>query len=379
MWDVVVVGGGPAGASAALAARLARPTASVLLLDRAAFPRDKACGDGIAPHAIEVLRGLGVNWAFPRFRPVRGLELSSQNRRVARDMHRAAWVIPRYDFDHFVLQQAQAAGVQVAAHRVRTVQHRESGVVLDDVIEAKVVIAADGAHSAVRRASAEEIARAGPTALALRGYAPTPAARRGKQVIAFSSIRQPAYAWSFDRGDGWCNVGYGEVLTADPSRAGLSKAMMIDQLERLLPGAGVGAQSWRAAPLPLSGPGFAHPRGRILYVGDAAHLVNPLTGEGIYYAVLTGSLAGTIAVGGHGPQVATEYRRRVRGHLAAHLYTTAVVSRLAQSSRVLGAGLAAAAADQGAFDDLVEIGLGRGTATRRVVRSVLRSGLVHAQ
>ena len=59
-WDVVVVGAGPAGAAAALAARRAAPAARVLLLDRADFPRDKACGDGIAPEALDVLAELGV-------------------------------------------------------------------------------------------------------------------------------------------------------------------------------------------------------------------------------------------------------------------------------------------------------------------------------
>src|SRR4051812_50051211 len=60
-WDVVVVGGGPAGAATAAAARRADPTARVLVLDRADFPRDKVCGDGIAPDALDVLAGLGMD------------------------------------------------------------------------------------------------------------------------------------------------------------------------------------------------------------------------------------------------------------------------------------------------------------------------------
>src|SRR3982751_6972713 len=60
-WDVVVVGGGPAGAAAAAAARRADPAARVLVLDRADFPRDKVCGDGIAPEALDVLAGLGLD------------------------------------------------------------------------------------------------------------------------------------------------------------------------------------------------------------------------------------------------------------------------------------------------------------------------------
>ncbi|MGB5952836.1 MAG: geranylgeranyl reductase family protein [Ornithinimicrobium sp.] len=373
MWDVVIIGAGPAGCSAALAARRARPKASVLLLDRATFPRDKACGDGIAPHAIDVLRDLGVPWHFPRYRPVRSLQLSSGPEHVARDMRRDAWVVPRVDFDDYLLRQAQEAGVSVVRQRVRSVRRLATSIVVDDCVQAAVVIAADGAHSEVRRVSGDNLGTSGPTALALRGYAPTPRQRRGKQVIAFSSIRQPAYGWSFDRGDGWSNVGYGEVMPKATTRPPLRKAMMIDHLERLLPGATTSAQSWRAAPLPLSGPGFAHPRGRLLYVGDAAHLVNPLTGEGIYYAVLTGALAGQVAVSA-ALDPGGAYRANVRRQLLAHFRTTTTVSRLARSPSLLRFGLRAAAARQSVFDDVVEIGLGSGVVTASLLKATARHG-----
>ena len=75
MWDVVVVGAGPAGAAAALGALAAQPDARVLLLDRAAFPRDKSCGDGVAPHALDVLAELGVHDLVTDHRPVQRLRL----------------------------------------------------------------------------------------------------------------------------------------------------------------------------------------------------------------------------------------------------------------------------------------------------------------
>ena len=72
LWDLVVVGAGPAGSAAALSALRARPGASVLLLDRADFPRDKSCGDGIAPHVLDVLARLGVEDVVADHRPVAG-------------------------------------------------------------------------------------------------------------------------------------------------------------------------------------------------------------------------------------------------------------------------------------------------------------------
>lgn len=368
MWDVVIVGAGPAGASAALAARQARPGATVLLLDRADFPRDKSCGDGVAPHVLDVLSGLGAGDVLADRVPVRTLELGAHRWGCKRQMRREAYVVPRSVLDARLVQRAVAAGAELRRHRVRDVRLAPDRVVLDGTIEAAVVVAADGAQSVMRRAL--RLPSPGRRALALRGYAPTPRSRAGRQVIRFGDTRQPSYAWSFDRGDGWSNVGYGELLRA--SRSAPTRQLMLDQLEAMLPGATRGGQDWLGHQLPLSGARFHQPDGRVLLVGDAACLVNPLTGEGIYYAVATGAGAGRVAVGGHGVATGARHRRQVRHLLRTHLATTAGVSRLVNTRGVLPAGLRAAHADQGAFDDLVEIGLGRGLLTPRLVRGLLR-------
>ncbi|MGB7447800.1 MAG: hyaluronate lyase, partial [Ornithinimicrobium sp.] len=212
---------------------------------------------------------------------------------------------------------------------------------------------------------------AGRSAFALRGYAPTPTSRRGTQVIRFGVERQPSYAWSFDRGDGWANVGYGEVVRERPDQPPLSRALMLHGLQALLPGAAEGAGQWLGHHLPLSKARFAHPGGPVLFVGDAAGLVNPLTGEGIYYAVATGALAGRCAVE-MPSSPAARYARAVRRLLGWHLRTTTAASALAVHPRLLELGLEAARADQQTFDDIVEIGLGRGVPTTRVLSEVMR-------
>lgn len=376
MWDVVVVGAGPAGATAAIAARRARPDARVLLLDRSDFPRDKVCGDGIAPHALDVLEALGVTGLVDDWAPVHRLQLARGGAAVERLMRRPARVVPRQVFDARLVDAAIASGAELRRHRVRSVTSARDGIRLDDAIEARVAVAADGAHSVLRRAvgggPAGRVGRAGrggPRALALRAYAPTGEVGRGRQVIRFGRHRQPSYAWAFDRGDGWSNIGYGEVLgrAEPPTRAAMSAA-----LDALLPGSSAGAVQWRAHHLPLSSARWWQPEGRVLLAGDAASLVNPMTGEGIFYAVATGALAGQVAVTGTAAEAGRRHRVAVRALLASHLRQTAVVSRLLPVRGIVPAGLRAAAADQRVFDDLVELGLGRGHLTPAVVSGVVR-------
>ncbi|MEO7058132.1 MAG: geranylgeranyl reductase family protein, partial [Lapillicoccus sp.] len=287
-WDVVVVGAGPAGASAALSALTREPGTRVLLLDRHDFPRDKCCGDGIAPQAVDVLRRLGAEDVVAGWTPVHRLTLSRGRRLVDGQMARPAWVIPRKVFDARLVDHAIRAGATLVRHRVRTIRVDGDSVVLDDTFRGRVVIGADGAQSVVR--SALGAPPRAPRAIALRGYAPTAQTRSARQVIRYGDREQPSYAWAFDRGDGWSNVGYGELADAP----GLTRELLLDQLERLIPGAAESGRSWRAHHLPLSGWGWGpeQPDGPLLLAGDAAGLVNPMTGEGIYYAVATGSLAG---------------------------------------------------------------------------------------
>ena len=371
VWDLAVVGAGPAGAAAALGALRMRPDLSVLLIDRAGFPRDKACGDGIAPHVLDLLGDVGVTGLLDDRVPVNRLRLERRDVTVDRRMRRSAYVVPRSIFDDRLVTAACAAGARLFRHRVRDLTLGPASVSLDGVITARVVVGADGAHSRVRTAIG---LRDGPMALALRGYAPTTPARRAAQVIVFGLNRQPSYAWSFDRGDGLANIGYGEVLSGGQQRP--TRQLLIARLEELLPGSTTGATAWRAHHLPLSAWRWPHPNGRVLLAGDAAGLVNPMTGEGIYHAVATGLIAGRIVAAagpGEDRHLGRRYRRAVRIFLAGHLKHSAFTAKLATIPQILEPGILAAAKDQRVFDDLVELGLGRGCLTPVVIRGLLKA------
>ncbi len=375
-WDLVVVGAGPAGASAALGALRAEPDLRVLLLDRADFPRDKCCGDGIAPLVLRALASVGVHDVTDGWTPLTRLELARGESQVGRPMAQPVHVIPREVFDARLVAAAVAAGAVLRRRRVTSLSRHGTDVLVDGRDRAPVVVGADGAHSVVRAWSGAP--GTGRRALAIRGYVPTPASARARQVIRYGERRQPSYAWAFDRGDGFCNVGYGERLPG-PGAAGdhPSRAQLLEQLDRLIPGAADDGTAWRGHHLPLSGWRWHQPDGPALLAGDAAGLVNPMTGEGIYYAVATGILAGRTAAAaitaGEAASAGRRHRRAVRSLLAPHLRHTWLAARLSGMPRFVEAGISAARHDPGAFDDLVEIGLGDGRVTPRLAGGLARA------
>ncbi|MCW2602327.1 MAG: hypothetical protein JWN61_462 [Pseudonocardiales bacterium] len=354
MWDVAIVGAGPAGSAAAIAARRADPRARVLLLDKAQFPRDKVCGDGIAPHALDVLSALGVSTAdlVAGCAPIATLRLRSPvGVEAARPLARAAYVVPRAIFDSRLVAAAVEAGAVLQQRRVRTLVQDPDGILIDGVIRARTVVGADGAESAVRRAAGASPALAGTVAVAIRGYDAIGNHPPGEQLLAMGREHWPAYAWVFPIGDGRANVGYGELLrSAQPTRRQLE-----DRMRELIPGAE--PESLRGHRLPLSPgrPRLAH--GRVLLAGDAASLINPLTGEGIYYAVLSGAAAGRAALRA---DPASAYLAAMRQALGRHLRHTDALARAVRWPRVIDAGVQAARDRQSHFDALVEVGLGAG-------------------
>jgi geranylgeranyl reductase family protein len=391
-YDVAVVGAGPAGAAAALAAR--RGGARVLLLDRADFPRDKPCGDGIAAEALDVLAGLGVTGATDGYRPVHRLRLVGPGgAAVARPLPRPAHTVPRRVFDARLVEAAVAAGAELRRHTVRTVHDggrftaevdlrqdaagagrddggdtagaslrrdavRDDGRVhVDDRYTADVVIGADGANSVVRRALGHRPNPDGHLAVAIRGYARSDGA---EQHIVTTSARWPAYAWSFPIGDGTANVGYGEVLRG----GALSRSYLLERLAHLLPGAV--PESLRAHHLPLSTRRPPPAAGRVLLAGDALSLINPFTGEGIFYAVLSGALAGAAAAAGP-ERVAERYAGALRARLGRHLRHSGIVAMLSRRPAVVDAAVRAARSDQAVFDRMVALGLGDGVFDLRTI------------
>ena len=286
-FDVVVVGAGPAGSTAAY--RLAREGVSVLLADRARFPRDKPCGGGLTMRAVRLLPfsvepvveeradriefGLNFGSRFER-RTEEPLVLMTQRRRL----------------DAYLAEQAAAAGADfrdgVKVTDVELDDGRIAARVDGAPVAADAVLAADGVNGSTARATGLGGDR--DYGVALEGNVPYGVADveryRGRLCVELANV-PGGYGWVFPKGD-HVNVGVGGWEREGPR---LREHLARFCREYDLPESSL--QNVRGYRLPLVHARARLAKGRLAVLGDAAGLVDPLSGDGIYEAFLSGKLA----------------------------------------------------------------------------------------
>lgn len=340
--DVLVVGAGPAGAAAATA--LARAGRSVVVVDRARFPRDKCCGDGLTTLALRELEALGFDpTTVPSWRDVDGAWIRSPSGRevhapLPRDRGRYAAVATRSELDAALVDLARAAGATVLeGHTFTGLAPASPGSVVAHVrglgdITVRYVFAADGVWSPVRKA----LGLAEPGYLgewhAMRQYVSGTASDR--LHVWFDADLLPGYAWSFPLADGRANVG---LCVLRSERSGKRHQQLWCELTRaphVLEALGPDA-TWEgratAWPIPAAVDRAVTGSGRTLFLGDAVRAPDLLTGEGIGQALLTARLAAhaVLRAGATRPDQARDtYRRSVRHELVADHRMSAALARV---------------------------------------------------
>ena len=308
--DVLVVGAGPAGVATGLEAR--RLGLDALVVDKAAFPRDKTCGDGLTTGALRLLDELAFDVrTLPSWAPVTDTVLvSPTGREVELPLPpdgAYAGVVPRVELDAGLLEHARARGVDVREGTAVTALHDDSDRAGDVVtatladgteVTARFVVAADGHWSPVRRLLVGDDQPDLGSWHAFRQYFTGVDDRR--LWVLFEEDLLPGYAWVFPVGGPGgrrANVGFGVLRTDDASTNGKALAAqwrgLADRpsLRRALGPHAEPEGTVRAWPIPATYDRNRLTHGRALFVGDAANVVDPMTGEGIAQALESGMLA----------------------------------------------------------------------------------------
>jgi menaquinone-9 beta-reductase len=330
--DVIVVGAGPSGATTAY--YLAQAGLNVLLLEKARFPRDKVCGDGLTPRGVKALVAMGVDvgpdsgWLRNK-----GLRVISAGLRLEMpwpelDSYPGYGLVrPRAALDETLARRAQAAGAKLlegvtvtgpvlddagqivgvtaqAEAESSNSDHPERSRGATQAFRSRVIVAADGNSSRLSVAMGLRRRDDRPLGVAVRTYYRSP--RHDDDYLESwldlwdGDRLLPGYGWIFGMGDGTSNVGLG-ILNTSEAFGNTDYRALLKRWLRSMP------EEWgyveenrtepvRGAALPMGFNRTPHYHRGLLLAGDAAGMVNPFNGEGIAYAMESGEiLARTIA------------------------------------------------------------------------------------
>jgi geranylgeranyl reductase family protein len=335
--DVLVVGAGPSGIAAAL--ELQSTGQTVVVIDKAFFPRDKCCGDGLTTGALRILDELGFdpqtvpNWTVCSDVWLRSPSGSEMQFSLPTRGQFAA-IAPRIELDNALVQLARSKDIRVLeGHEFVSVRELTSNHITIDVssnnkietVQSKFVIASDGMWSPVRKS----LGMSTPGYLgewhAFRQYANNvTGSAKDRLHVWFEKDLLPGYAWSFPLQNGRVNIGFG-ILRGGKYSVQQMKDLWPNLLARKHIAKALGSEvvmedRHTAWPIPARVTSAPLSSGRVLFIGDAACVTDSLTGEGIGQALLSGQLSAQAIVAGIGREASVtrnKYEQLIRQHFFA--------------------------------------------------------------
>lgn len=353
--DLVIIGAGPAGAAAAIEA--SRTGKSVVVIDKATFPRDKCCGDGLTTGCLRHLDELGLDPAtVPSWKTVGDVHVAGPSGRLVtfplpKHNGQFAAITRRSELDAALVDLARKEGAEVRENTtLESIAVDSSAVTITTVvngtdpierttIRAEYAIAADGMWSPTRKL----LGLAAPSYRgewhAFRQYFTnvSPAAA-SELYVWFEPDLLPGYVWSFPLADGSANVGFG-IQRDTGHRIQDMKTLWPDILARPHIAAVLGPDATpegphKAWPIPARLGDLVLSHERVLFVGDAAAATDPMTGEGIGQAIETGRLAVESIVAGSSPsEVCSLYETELRAGMVRDHKLAGALSKVLGTKR----------------------------------------------
>ena len=362
-FDLVISGGGPSGAAAAWQA--VQTGARVLVVDKAGFPRDKPCGDGLTARAVSYLQKMGLADEVATFHRINRVTVYSPSRWELSFPKRPGMpdhghTVSRTVLDTMLLEHAAKAGAVVrqgseVSEPIVDDRGRVTGVVLKggEKVHADAVIAADGAYSPIKRALQIDSDYNGYSAIAIR--AEMDANRPDSDSFdiylkfEFQGDQLPGYGWVFPMGGGRVNIGLGYINSYKNWQAinatqflgeflaTLPREWELPAIEELKKNKSV--RAWR---LPMGFTAWPPWRPGVLFVGDSLGAGKPASGAGISKALESGLAAGECAIAAlenGGPNDFTNYEQRMKAAWGKEYRRGRVLNKLAGYPALAGAGL----------------------------------------
>jgi geranylgeranyl reductase family protein len=354
-FEVLVVGGGPAGAATAY--WLARHGHDVALVERKTYPREKTCGDGLTPRAVKQIADMGLGEELTKFHRYEGLRCTAGGRSLELQWPehpvypRYGYVVRRRDLDWMVAQNAEVAGATLLQGTDALTPVVDRGFVRGAVVQSaeepapyevrsRYVVVADGANSRFGRALGTFRTKEWPYGTAIRTYWESPRhdepwIESALDVKDRNGNPLPGYGWIFPVGDGTVNIGVGLLSTFRDFKSVNTTHLLESYADMVAERWGIDAAHPTCKPtsgrVPMGGSVGPKQGPTYLVVGDAAGAVNPFNGEGIDYAYETAHLAADViheALVDANPLVLAKYPKQLQAEYGQYFKVARLFARV---------------------------------------------------
>ena len=313
-YDVLIIGAGPAGANAAISYKNLNPNLLVGLVDKSIFPRDKSCGDAIGPGVISALKRFNNQHILEGEPQVVSTTLYGPDNigiqnyipQVKNKEDSIVYVIPRIDLDNRILNLAKESGVEVyegysfvdfTSNKDKSLNVHIKNDNENLEFNTKILVGADGANSRIRKKLNYKNNSDWHKAIAIRAYIDSPnyleIFKERTLMFEINVSAEKGYAWAFPSKDNLLNIGIG-VPVSIFKKDKLDINTLLDNFVSELEGRGVIVENIRKQKsylLPFASSRPKRDKGsNVALIGDASSMINPMSGEGIFYGMEAGYL-----------------------------------------------------------------------------------------